>query len=95
MEHLEEQPNSFVKNVQYPIIFFLRDPQRTSQLDATGAGIQGLKRIEIMLETSGHGAALPRMRKELGKLFEICGVPHSMDSTKNGAFRSQKRYVSI
>lgn len=95
LEALEAQAHSSPQNMSYPITFFIKDEHSSALVDGSAGSIQGLKKMQITLESVNYKQSLPAMRRSLGRLFDACDVEHSMQKLSEQPTISPTRYVEI
>jgi hypothetical protein len=94
LEKLEDQPDAPPQHMRYDVIFFIKDTKSAAQIDDKSDMIPGLRKTQIVLESLNYRQALRVMHQCLGKLFDACGVEHSMTSMGQDDPLPKKRYIS-
>lgn len=93
LEQLETATNAPPQSMRYPIVFFIRDPASSAKVDGSEGSIQGLRRVDVVLESSNIKHSLRVMRLGLGKLFDACKIEHSMEKLSQQQTILPKRFV--
>lgn len=91
LEKVEDQAGQFAANMRHTVVFFIKDPKSSAKIDAKAAEIPGLRKTEIVLEAFGKQQITKSMHQSLAKLFDACGVEHSMDAMTSQEAIPKKR----
>ena len=95
LEQLEENPDSTPQNMRYPVVFFLKDAKSRAKIADGDAPIEGLRRVEIILDSRTYRQSLRVMHEGLAKLFDSCSIEHSMREMGQEDPLPKRRFVIL
>jgi hypothetical protein len=94
LEQLEDNPDAPPHKMRYPLVFFLKDDKSTAKIQEADTPIDGLRRIEMTLESQNYRQSLRVMHDSLAKLFDFCAVDHSLREMGQEEPLPKRRYAS-
>ncbi len=95
LERIEDDPTVATQSIRQTVTFYLKGDKKSDKGDHKPEAIDGLKKIEIVLEAFAHKNMAGSMRQSLAKLFDACSIVHSMNSASPQNATPKKRFASV
>lgn len=95
LERIEDDPTVPTQSIRQTVTFYLKGDKKSDKGDHKPETLDGLKKIEIVLEAFAHKNMAGSMRQSLAKLFDACSIVHSLNSTSQQNAIPKKRFAAV